>query len=57
LEPNASMWSVAVHAADPNLMYANSLFGYLYRSDDGGDSWEKLRQEPSEIRGLIWVPS
>jgi hypothetical protein len=51
------MWSVAVHAADPNLMYANSLFGYLYRSDDGGDSWEKLRQEPSEIRGLIWVPS
>ena len=51
------MWSVAVHAADPNLMYANSLFGDVYRSDDESDSREKLRREPSEIRGPIRVPS
>jgi phenylpropionate dioxygenase-like ring-hydroxylating dioxygenase large terminal subunit len=55
-EPNSSMWTVAVHEADPNLMYANSLFGYLYRSDDGGESCEKLRRELSEIRSLIWIP-
>jgi len=51
------MWTVAVHEADPNLIYANSLFGYLYRSDDGGDSWKKLRRELSEIRSLLWIPS
>ena len=56
-EPNSSMWSVAVHEADPNLMYANSVFGYIYRSDDGGESWEKLSRELSEIRSLIWVPN
>ena len=56
-EPNSSMWTVAVHAADPDLMYANSLFGYVYRSDNGGDSWEKLRRELSEIRSLLWIPS
>ena len=56
-EPNSSMWSIAVHEADPNLMYANSVFGYIYRSDDGGENWEKLSRELSEIRTLLWVPN
>ncbi|PKB78836.1 MAG: hypothetical protein BZY88_16365 [SAR202 cluster bacterium Io17-Chloro-G9] len=56
-QPNSSMWTVAVHEADPNLMYANSLFGYLYRSEDGGDSWEKCWREFTEVRTLIWIPS
>ena len=56
-QPNSSMWTVAVHEADPNLMYANSLFGYLYRSEDGGDSWEKSWREFTEVRTLIWIPS
>jgi photosystem II stability/assembly factor-like uncharacterized protein len=51
------MWSIAVHEADPNLMYANSVFGYIYRSDDGGENWEKLSRELSEIRTLLWVPN
>jgi hypothetical protein len=46
-----------VHEADPNLMYANSVFGYIYRSDDGGDSWSKMSRELSEIRSMIWVPN
>lgn len=32
--------------------------GYsVFRSDDGGDHWQKLWKEFSEVRTLIWVPS
>ncbi len=53
---NSTMWNFAVHAADPQLIYASSVSGELYRSTDAGASWEKLAREFGEIRALAWTP-
>jgi photosystem II stability/assembly factor-like uncharacterized protein len=50
------MWNFAVHAADPQLIYASSVSGQLYRSTDGGTSWRRLPREFGEIRALAWTP-
>jgi hypothetical protein len=42
--------------ASPAVVFAGSRYGYLYRSDDGGESWTKLWREFSEISSVIWVP-
>ena len=57
VEPNSPLWNFATHAADPNLILANSVYGELYRSSDGGDKWEKLKKEFTEVRALAWVPN
>jgi photosystem II stability/assembly factor-like uncharacterized protein len=54
-EPNSSMWTFGVNADDPQTIFAASRYGYLYRSDDGGASWAKLRRELSEIAAVCWV--
>ncbi len=53
---NSTMWNFAVHAADPTLVYANSVSGQVYRSTDSGASWQKLGREFGEIRALAWTP-
>ena len=55
-EPNSTIWNIAVHSADPELIYANSVSGQVFRSFDGGDTWDKLRREFGEIRALAWTP-
>ena len=54
---NSTIWNFAVSAADPELIYANSVSGEVYRSMDGGDSWEKLAREFGEVRALAWAPA
>jgi photosystem II stability/assembly factor-like uncharacterized protein len=54
---NSTMWNFAVHPADPNLLYAASVGGEVYRSLDGGASWRKLAREFGEIRALAWAPA
>ncbi len=56
VEPNAAMWTVNIQPTDPNVVFAGSRYGYLYRSDDAGDSWNKLRREFSEISSVMWLP-
>ena len=53
---NSTIWNFAVHPADPSLVYASSVSGQLYRSRDGGISWQKLGREFGEIRALAWTP-
>jgi photosystem II stability/assembly factor-like uncharacterized protein len=53
---NSTMWNFAAHAADPDLLYASSVSGEVYRSTDGGASWDKLPREFGEIRALAWTP-
>jgi len=53
---NSTIWSFAVHAADPNLIYASSVSGEIYRSTNAGQSWTKLAREFGEIRALAWTP-
>lgn len=57
VQPNTAMWVVNIQPFDPNIVYAGSRYGYLYRSDDGGDSWRKLWREFSEISSVLWVPT
>jgi len=33
------------------------LYGYLYTSDDGGESWSKLKKEFGEIRTVAVSPN
>lgn len=53
---NSTIWNIAVHPADPELAYASSVSGEIYRSTDRGASWVKLRREFGEIRALAWTP-
>ena len=55
VEPNTAMWVVNSQPGDPQTVFAGSRYGYLYRSDDGGDSWAKLKREFSEISSVLWV--
>jgi photosystem II stability/assembly factor-like uncharacterized protein len=53
---NSTIWSFAVHPADDNRIYANSVSGEIYRSEDSGLTWTKLDREFGEIRSLAWTP-
>src|SRR5207253_314035 len=44
-QPNSAMWVVHVPASQPNTVFAGTRYGHLYRSDDGGDSFQKLWRE------------
>jgi len=57
VEPNSTMWTFGTNSDDPNTMFAASRYGYLYRSDDAGASWTKLRRELSEIAAVCWLPN
>jgi len=57
VEPNSTIYWFAVNQTDPDLIIANSMYGYLYVSSDGGNSWRKLRRELSEIRALACMPN
>jgi photosystem II stability/assembly factor-like uncharacterized protein len=56
-EVQSTMWSVATHPADPNVLFASSCLGQLYRSDDGGETWAALKRRLGEIRHVIWLPN
>jgi hypothetical protein len=38
------------------MIYASSVSGQVYRSLDGGASWQRLPREFGEIRALAWAP-
>ena len=57
VQPNSAVWVVHMQPADPTVVFAGTRYGYLYRSDDGGDSWRKLWREFSEISSVLWIPS
>jgi photosystem II stability/assembly factor-like uncharacterized protein len=52
---NSAMWVVHVPAQQPNTVFAGSRYGCLYRSDDGGDHFQKLWRELSEISSIAYV--
>ena len=56
-DPNSAMWVVNLQAWDPEVVFAGSRYGYLYRSDDAGSSWARIRREFSEISSILWIPT
>ena len=57
VEPNSVVYWLATHREIPNVIVAASLYGYVYTSTDGGDSWRKLRKEFGEVRSLALTPN
>jgi len=57
VEPNSVIYWLATHNKKPNVIVAASLYGYLYTSDDGGESWSKLKKEFGEIRTVAVSPN
>lgn len=55
-ELNSTPWCVATHPADPLRIFVCTNLGQVFRSLDGGDSWEKLPHEFGELRALHWRP-
>jgi photosystem II stability/assembly factor-like uncharacterized protein len=55
--PNATMWGLATHPADPARIVAFTLFGEVYVSEDAGESWRKIAREFGEIRAAAWLPA
>lgn len=55
--PNSTIWTFATNAAAPALIFAASVSGDLYRSDDGGNTWAICRREFGEIRSLALTAS
>jgi photosystem II stability/assembly factor-like uncharacterized protein len=55
-ELNSTPWCIAVHPADPDLVFVCSNFGQLYRSTDGGDRWTKMPREFGEVRAIMLRP-
>ncbi|MBM3264717.1 MAG: hypothetical protein FJY97_15015 [candidate division Zixibacteria bacterium] len=54
-EPNSTIWHFAVNPLDPDLLFAYSVSGQVFRSDDGGENWTKLAREFGEVRAMAWV--
>jgi photosystem II stability/assembly factor-like uncharacterized protein len=57
VQPNSAVWTVSIPASAPDVMFAASRYGYLYRSDDGGESWRKLWREFGEVSSILWIPA
>jgi photosystem II stability/assembly factor-like uncharacterized protein len=49
------IWTIAVHPANTNLLFAGTGSGKLYRSENGGDSWTSLQNlDGSSIRDIVF---
>jgi len=57
VRPNATVWGLATHPADPGRVVAFTLFGEVYATDDAGESWRKIGREFGEIRAAAWLPA
>ena len=55
--PNSVVYWFGTHAAVPDVFAAGSLYGYVYLSTDGGDTWRKLKKEFGEIRSVAVMPN
>jgi photosystem II stability/assembly factor-like uncharacterized protein len=55
--PNATVWGLATHPADPDCIVAFTLFGEVFVTEDAGASWHKIAREFGEIRAAVWVPN
>ncbi len=55
--PNSAMWVVHLPPSQPQTVFAGSRYGYLYRSDDSGDHFQKLWREFSEISSIAYIPA
>ena len=53
---NSTFWSIGTNAADTNLLFVATIFGQIFKSTDGGASWQKAKRELGEVRMITWAP-
>ena len=53
---NSTIWWIATNSADPMLIFCCTIMGQMFRSTDGGESWEKIHRELGELRMMAWEP-
>ena len=53
-DANSTIWALAHNPTSPDLIFAYSIHGQLYRSTDRGNSWHKLPHEFGEVRALAF---
>jgi len=51
---NTTIWWIFVNAEDPRLILCASMFGEIFRSIDGGESWQRMDRFLGEIREIAW---
>lgn len=54
-QPNSCFWALGANPANPKQLLAGTKFGHLFRSNDGGYSWQKDWREFSEITDVTWI--
>lgn len=52
----STSWAFGAHPSNPEKMFFGTKFGELYRTENGGDSWEKDPRLFSEISDIVWLP-
>ncbi|RNI22940.1 WD40/YVTN/BNR-like repeat-containing protein [Flexivirga caeni] len=55
--PSSTVWALGLHHADPDLVFAGTKYGDLYRSVDGGRSFVKEWRSFPEITAVAWTPA
>lgn len=55
--PNSVLYGFGSHAVIPDTIVAHTVNGYLYLSEDGGESWGKLSKEFGHIRAVAVSPN
>jgi len=56
VQPNSAVWTVSNACLGPDTVLAASRYGYLYRSDDGGDSWRSCGGSSARCRRSSGCP-
>jgi photosystem II stability/assembly factor-like uncharacterized protein len=51
---NSTVWCLGMNAADPRLIYVMTHLGQLFISEDGGDSWRRIKREFGGVRSVHW---
>lgn len=54
---NSTIWWIATNRADPQLLFCCTIFGQIFRSSDGGETWVRTKRELGELRMIAWAPA
>ncbi len=57
VEPNSTVYWMALHPDLPDVIVATSILGYVYVSEDGGRRWTKLDREFGHLRSVSLAPT
>ena len=51
---NTTIWWIFVNPEDSRLILCNSMFGEIFRSIDGGETWQRMERFLGELREIAW---